>query len=139
MKQKVTVIGGVFFRAKNPGKLSAWYKKYLGLPIEDAWGGCSFHWREFKNPKNAGSTVWSTFDANTKYFGPGKQGHMINYRVPNLKKMLAQLKKDGIRVDSKIEDSEFGKFGWIKDAEGNRIELWEPPKSRGKLLPTTKT
>jgi predicted enzyme related to lactoylglutathione lyase len=128
MKQRVTGIGGIFFKAGNQGKLIAWYKRHLGLPIEDQWGGCSFHWRELKNPKKIGSTVWSTFKSDTKYFGRGKQDHMINYRVADLKKMLAQLKKEGVWVDSKIEESEFGKFGWIKDAEGNRIELWQPPK-----------
>ena len=74
--------------------------------------------------------MWSTFNAKTKYFGKGNQGHMINYRVANLKKMLTQLKKQRVWVDSKVEESEFGKFGWIKDGEGNRIELWEPPKMR---------
>jgi hypothetical protein len=119
-------------RRKISKKLVAWYKLHLGLPIEDQWGGWSFHWRDFKNPKKSGSTIWSTFAADTKYFGPGKQGHMINYRVANLKKMLAQLKKEGVWIDPKTEDSEFGKFGWIKDSEGNRIELWEPPKMRRK-------
>ena len=132
MKQQVTGIGGVFFRAKNPGKLGAWYKKHLGLPINDQWGGCAFQWRESKNPKKSGATIWSTFPADTKYFGRGKQAHMLNYRVANLKKMLAQLKKAGVWVDPKIQDSEFGKFAWIKDAEGNRVELWEPPKERKK-------
>ena len=131
MKQKATGIGGVFFRSKNPAKLSAWYKAHLGLPIDDAWNGCQFHWREFKNPKKPGATVWSAFKADTKYFGNGEppQGHMINYRVANLKKMLAQLKREGVWVDPKsnAEASEYGKFGWIKDGEGNRIELWEPP------------
>lgn len=133
-KQKATGIGGVFFRAKNPAKLSAWYKQHLGLPVEDAWNGCQFHWREFKNPRKAGATVWSAFKADTNYFGKGKQGHMINYRVANLKKMLEQLKKEGVWVDPKsnTEATEYGKFGWIKDGEGNRIELWEPPKKRSK-------
>jgi catechol 2,3-dioxygenase-like lactoylglutathione lyase family enzyme len=130
MKQKVTGIGGIFFKTKNQKKLIAWYKRHLGLPIEEEWGGCAFHWRSLKNPKKTGFTVWSTFDADTKYFGPGKQNHMINYRVANLKKMLAQLKKEGVWVDPKIEHSQFGKFGWIKDGEGNRIELWQPPKTR---------
>ncbi len=73
-------------------------------------------------------TVWSAFEPDREYFGPGRQTFMINYRVANLKKVLAQLKKEGVWVDPKTEDSEFGKFGWIKDGEGNRIELWEPPK-----------
>lgn len=128
MKQKATGIGGVFFRAKDPAKLSAWYGKHLGLPVEE-WGGCQFHWREHANPKKTGTTVWNAFKADTDYFGSGKQGHMVNYRVADLKKMLAQLKKEGVWVDpkSQTQDSEYGKFGWIKDGEGNRIELWEPP------------
>lgn len=74
-------------------------------------------------------TVWSPFDADTKYFGPGRQGHMVNYRVANLKKVLAALKKEKVWIDPKgIEESEFGQFAWIKDGEGNRIELWQPPK-----------
>ena len=130
MKQKATGIGGVFFRAKNPAKLGAWYRRHLGLPVEEAWNGCQFHWRELKNPKRAGSTVWSALKADTDYFGSRRQGHMINYRVADLKKMLAQLKKQGVRVDPKIQDSEYGKFAWIKDGEGNRIELWEPPRKK---------
>ncbi len=137
MKQKATGIGGVFFRAKDPAKLGAWYSEHLGLPVE-AWGGCQFHWRELKSPKKTGSTVWNPFKADTEYFGSGKgvggvggvgQGHMINYRVADLKKMLAQLKKAGVWIDPKssTQDSEYGKFAWIKDGEGNRVELWEPP------------
>lgn len=127
-KSRVTGLGGVFFRAKNPTKLGAWYKKHLGLPVE-GWGGCSFPWRDTKNPKKKGSTVWSPFDADTKYFGPGKQVHMVNYRVASLKKVIVALKKEGVWIDPKgIESSDFGKFAWINDGEGNRIELWEPPK-----------
>jgi catechol 2,3-dioxygenase-like lactoylglutathione lyase family enzyme len=127
--QKATGIGGVFFKAKDPAKLGAWYRKHMGLPVEEQWNGCQFHWRDHKNPKKTGSTVWSAFKPDTKYFGPGKQGHMINYRVADLKKMLAQLKKAGVWIDpkSQTQDSDYGKFGWIKDGEGNRIELWEPP------------
>jgi catechol 2,3-dioxygenase-like lactoylglutathione lyase family enzyme len=127
MKTRVTGLGGVFFKAKNPKKLTAWYKKHLGLPVQE-WGGASFLWRDVKSPKKKGSTIWSPFDADTKYFGPGRQGHMMNYRVANLKKLLAELKAEGVWVDPKSEESEFGKFGWIKDNEGNRIELWQPPK-----------
>ncbi len=128
-KPRVTGIGGIFFKAKNPGKLGHWYRKHLGLAINDQWCGCSFDWRDARNPRKKGSTVWSAFDADPKYFGPGRQAHMINYRVANLKKVLAQLKREGVWVDPKgIEASEYGKFAWIKDGEGNRIELWEPPK-----------
>ncbi len=143
LKQKITGIGGVFFRSKNPAKLAAWYKQHLGLPIEDGWPGCQFHWREMKNPKKQGATVWSAFKADTDYFGKGKplhnapQGHMINYRVDNLKKMLAQMKKEGVWIDpkSKLQATEYGKFAWIKDGEGNRIELWEPPPPQRPATP----
>jgi len=125
---RVTGLGGIFFKAKNPTKAGAWYKQHLGLPVE-TWGGCAFPWRDAKNPKKKGSTAWSPFDSKTKYFGPGKQVHMINYRVANLKKVLASLKEEGVWIDSKgIEASEYGQFAWIKDGEGNRIELWQPPK-----------
>jgi hypothetical protein len=127
-KQRVTGIGGIFFKAKNPGKLGAWYAKHLGLPVNKEWCGCSFPWRDAKNPKKKGYSVWSVFEKNNDYFGTSKQPFMINYRVTNLKKVLAQLKKEGVRVDPKTEESEFGKFGWARDGEGNRIELWEPPK-----------
>lgn len=127
-KSRVTGLGGVFFKAKNAAKLSGWYKKHLGLPVE-AWGGCAFPWRDAKSPKKKGSTVWSPFPSDTKYFGSGKQGHMVNYRVANLKKVIAALKKEKVWIDPKgIETSEYGAFAWIKDGEGNRIELWQPPK-----------
>lgn len=127
-KPRVTGLGGIFFKARNPSRLGAWYQKHLGLPIE-VWGGCTFQWREAKNPKRKGSTVWSPFESDTPYFGPGKQEHMVNYRVANLKRVLAALKKERVWIDPKgIESSEFGQFAWVKDGEGNRIELWEPPK-----------
>jgi predicted enzyme related to lactoylglutathione lyase len=126
---RVTGIGGVFFKAKNPKKLAGWYKQHLGLPVADEWFGWSFEWREAAKPTKKGCTVWSIFDGDTGYFGKGRQGHMINYRVANLKKVVAALKKEGVWVDPKgIEKSEYGEFAWIKDGEGNRIELWQPPK-----------
>ncbi len=128
--QRVTGLGGIFFKAKNTKKLRAWYKKHLGLPLDPTWGGMAFEWCDAKNPKKKGSTIWSAFEPDTDYFGSGKQAFMINYRVANLKKVLTQLKKEGVWVDPKMEESEFGKFGWIKDGEGNRIELWEPPRGR---------
>ena len=128
-KPRITGIGGIFFKAKNTKKLAAWYKQHLGLPLNDQWFGWSFEWRHAKQPKKKGCTVWSLFDPDTEYFGKGRQGHMLNYRVANLKKVLAALKKEKVWIDPKgIEASEYGKFAWIKDGEGNRIELWEPPK-----------
>ncbi|HWB21174.1 MAG TPA: VOC family protein [Phycisphaerales bacterium] len=133
--QQVSGIGGVFFRSKDPAKLAAWYKKRLGFAVEDGWHGCIFNWRDYKNPKNAGSTIWSPFKADTKYFGSPKQAAMINYRVSDLKKMLAQLKRAGVWIDPKTQDSEYGKFAWVKDSEGNRIELWEPPRESAAKKP----
>jgi predicted enzyme related to lactoylglutathione lyase len=125
---RVTGIGGIFFKARDAAKLGEWYRKHLGLPVE-TWGGCSFAWRDEKNPKRKGSTVWSPFPKDTKYFGRGRQAHMINYRVATLRKVIAALKKERVWVDPKgIQSSEYGKFAWIKDSEGNRIELWQPPK-----------
>jgi len=126
--KRVTGLGGIFFKAKNPKKIQAWYRKHLGLPLDPAWGGWQFDWRDAKSPKKKGCTVWSAFDAKTDYFGPGRQPFMVNYRVANLARVLAALKKEGVWVDPKPQASEFGKFGWVKDCEGNRIELWEPPR-----------
>jgi predicted enzyme related to lactoylglutathione lyase len=126
---RVTGLGGVFFKAKNAKKLQAWYGKHLGLPIDPNWGGMAFAWREAKKPSRKGSTVWSAFPADTDYFGKAAQRHMINYRVADLKKLLVVLKKEKVWIDPKgIEKSEYGQFAWIKDGEGNRIELWQPPK-----------
>ena len=131
METRVTGIGGIFFKAANPAKLGAWYKKHLGLPVE-SWGGCQFSWRETSNPRKMGHTVWSPFEAKTKYFNPSKKPFMINYRVPDLQRVLSELKKERVWVDPKTEESEFGKFGWIMDCDGNRIELWEPPAPKPK-------
>ena len=124
--KRVTGIGGIFFKANDPEKLGQWYAKHLGLPVEE-WGGVSFKWREFENPQREASTAWSPFDKDTDYFAPSDKPYMINFRVGNLDAVLAELQAEGVTVDEKRQESEFGKFGWIMDPEGNRIELWEPP------------
>lgn len=128
--KRVTGIGGIFFKAKDTRKLQTWYKKHLGIPLDPTWGGWQFHWRDAKNPKKKGYTVWSAFDAGTDYFKPSKKSFMFNFRVSNLDRVLAGLKQEGVWVDPKTEDTPYGKFGWIMDCEGNRIELWEPAKTR---------
>ena len=129
--QRVTGIGGIFMKSKDPAKLMSWYQDHLGVKSEapDKEGTMStmFSWREEKDPKTLGYTVWGIFPHHTKYFGPGTSQFMINFRVKNLESLLAQLRKEGVRVDEKVEKLEYGKFGWIIDPEGNRIELWEPP------------
>ena len=120
--EKVTGIGGIFFKAKDPDKLREWYRKHLGIEAE-SWG---FHFQWADDPqKDGGATVWSVFPDSSKYFD---RPFMINYRVGNLDELLKQLRAEGADVDPKSgEPSEFGKFGWVTDPEGNRVELWEPP------------
>jgi len=121
--ERVTGIGGIFFKAKDPEAMAAWYSQHLGIGIED--GHADFVWREKDNPDQTGRTVWSIFPADTDYFGPSRPAFMINYRVSNLDRMLEQLRAGGILVE-KVEDYDYGRFAWITDPEGNRIELWEP-------------
>jgi predicted enzyme related to lactoylglutathione lyase len=126
--QRVTGIGGIFFKADDPSKLAAWYKKHLGLDVAD-WGGVSFQESAGADlkPKRQSHLVWSPFAADTDYFKPSAKPFMINYRVHDLDALLAQLRSEGVEVDEKTEKSEFGYFGWVMDPEGNRIELWESP------------
>ena len=124
---RVTGIGGVFFKAKDPGKLMSWYSTHLGVkPESEGSSTTMFQWREKDDNKQVGYTVWSIFPHVTKYFGPGAAPFMINFRVKDLDRLLEQLKREGVNVDDKREEYEYGKFGWIIDPEGNRIELWEP-------------
>ncbi len=122
MRQKVEGIDGVFLRAKDPAGLMRWYEKHLGVTEE--WPhGHSFPWNA---PK--GMTVWSLFAHDTDYFGDKTQAAMINYRVRDLDAMLSQLENEGVAIIEKREDSDYGRFAWIVDPEGNRIELWQPPE-----------
>jgi catechol 2,3-dioxygenase-like lactoylglutathione lyase family enzyme len=121
--EQVTGIGGIFFKARDPARMAAWYCEHLGIRGED--GHTDFVWREHDQPNRIGRIVWSLFPADTDYFGPASTPFMINYRVSNLERMLEQLRVAGISVD-KVEDHAYGRFAWITDPEGNRIELWEP-------------
>lgn len=125
--KKVTGIGGIFFKCADPDSLREWYQQHLGITPDPAYGGWHFQWRDHENPERTGLTVWSLFPAETKYFDPGTKPFMINYRVENLDALLAELSQAGVRIDEKREDTEYGRFAWIMDPEGNRIELWEPP------------
>ena len=122
MKKRVTGIGGLFFKASNPKKSKDWYKKHLGFDTDD-WG-CSFWWKD--KDGNKCSTQWSPFKKDTDYFGPSKKDFMFNYRVENLVELLAVLKKEGVTIVDKMQEYDYGKFGWILDNDGNKIELWEP-------------
>lgn len=122
MKNRVTGIGGVFFKSDDPTASKEWYKKHLGFNI-DNWG-CTFWWKD-KDGKDA-STQWSPFTSKTDYFQPSKKDFMINYRVENLVELLSELRKEGVTIVGDIQEVEYGKFGWILDNDGNKIELWEP-------------
>lgn len=122
--KKVTGLGGIFFKTKNPEKNKEWYQKHLGIE-SDQYGG-KFIWRDADNPDNKCITVWSPFPKDTEYFGDSKQEYMINYRVHDLEALLKELKKEGVQEVGEMESYEYGKFAWIKDPDGIKIELWEP-------------
>lgn len=122
MEKRVTGLGGFFFRTKNPDKIKTWYKNHLGLNTDQY--GCTFWWKDEKGEKC--STQWSPMNEDTKYFEPSKKQFMMNFRVDNLIELLKVLKAEGVTVVGNIEEYEYGKFGWILDPEGNKLELWEP-------------
>jgi D-3-phosphoglycerate dehydrogenase / 2-oxoglutarate reductase len=123
--KRVTGIGGLFFKTNNPQKLKQWYKTHLGFNTDD-WG-CTFWWKN--NEGKPASTQWSPFKNDTNYFTPSKKEFMFNYRVEDLKKLIRKLKDEGVTIVGDIEEYEYGKFGWIMDIDGNKIELWEPNDS----------
>ena len=122
---RVTGIGGVFFKAKDPEKLRAWYHEHLGLQF-DSSGSTVFDCPADEEQRQIAQTTWSLFPADTEYFNPSRASFMINYRVENLAHVLDQLRNEGVEVDERVEEFEYGRFGWVMDPEGNRIELWEP-------------
>jgi len=122
--KKVTGIGGIFFKCKDPGKMREWYQKHLGLNTNQY--GAVFEWRQGADSTKKGFTQWSPFGEKTKYFEPSSKDFMINYRVENLEALVEELKTDGVTIADKIEAVEYGKFIHIIDIEGNKVELWEP-------------
>jgi len=122
--KKVTGIGGIFFKCKDPNKMNEWYKTHLGFDTTQY--GTSFEWRQLEDPTKTGTTQWSPFAETTKYFEPSTKDFMINYRVDNLEALVAQLKSEGVTIVDEIESYDYGKFVHIVDVEGNKIELWEP-------------
>lgn len=120
---KAVGVGGVFLKASDPEKLSAWYAEHLGIPAQD--GGSL----AFDGAESLGMTVFAHFPQSTKYFGEGQQQAMINFRVDDLDGLLGQLEAAKVRIDPNREDYEYGRFAWIWDPEGNRVELWEAPRT----------
>jgi predicted enzyme related to lactoylglutathione lyase len=122
--KKVTGIGGIFFKCKDPNKVKEWYQTHLG--IENSPYGANFEWRDVEDPTEKGSTQWSPFGDDTQYFQPSQKDFMINYRVENLEALVNELKQSDVVILDDIETYEYGKFIHILDGEGNKIELWEP-------------
>ena len=121
--KRVTGIGGIFFKAKDAPSLRAWYQRHLGIDVQE-WGGAAFSWSDAEGKPTAGTTIWSV--------SPAEDGHlaapfMINYRVEDLHGLVKVLREEGCNVLDKIDESDYGKFAWVMDPEGNKVELWQPP------------
>ena len=124
--KRVTGIVGIFFKAKDPAALRDWYKKHLGIDVQ-TWGGAAFDWTDETGKPTSGTTAWSITSPDSEQFAPSQAPFMVNYRVADLPGLLAALRAEGCKVLEKTDDSEYGKFGWVIDPEGNKVELWQPP------------
>lgn len=124
--RRVTGIGGIFFQAKDPATMHAWYRRHLGIDVQP-WGGAAFQWTDTSGAPTGGTTIWSVGPADGGHFAPSTSTFMVNYRVDDLHALVAALKAEGCEVLPKTEESEYGKFAWVMDPEGNKVELWQPP------------
>lgn len=122
---KITGIGGIIFKAKNPDQMKKWYAEHLGIEV-DAHGVWSHYWREKERPEKIGRTVWEVFEPEADNFKPSASAFMVNYRVENLTEALDELREAGVTVLDEVVEFEAGKLGWCLDPEGNKVELWEP-------------
>ena len=127
---RITGIGGVFFKCKDPEALQVWYREKLGFELEE-YGGQTFHWRNDPKKPEEQYTVWSPFKAQTEYFDPSDKEFMINFRVDDLGSFVSLLKSRGIELIGGIDEEPYGRFAWIMDPEGTKVELWEPLGSGG--------
>ncbi len=130
--KRVIGLGGIFFKSDNPQALYSWYEKHLGIRREPHGEGVLWEWRAADQPETKGANVWSIFPRDTKYFQPSQSSFMINYRVDDLNALLSELNKEGVEIDPHREDYNYGRFAWVMDPEGNRVELWELPKGQKK-------
>jgi predicted enzyme related to lactoylglutathione lyase len=124
--KRVTGIGGIFFKAKDAAAMRAWYKTHLGIDVQD-WGGAAFSWVGDDGQPAGGTTIWNVSAADSDLYAPSTAPFMINYRVADLDALLEALRAEGCNVVGNSEESEYGKFGWVLDPEGNKVELWQPP------------
>lgn len=126
--KRVTGLGGIFFKSSDPKALADWYRTHLGMNVEE-WGGVAFRWGD--DPAGVqGTTIWSPFKSDTKYFEPSQASFMLNLRVADLHALLQALRAEGCQVLEKVDESEYGKFGYVIDPDGNKIELWQPPAGK---------
>lgn len=124
--KRVTGIGGIFFKAKDAPAMHAWYKNHLGVDVQ-VWGGAAFPWTDDDGKPVAGTTAWSIVPQESEQFAPGTAPFMVNYRVHDLRALVAALKSEGCNVLGDVDESEYGMFAWVLDPEGNKVELWQPP------------
>jgi predicted enzyme related to lactoylglutathione lyase len=124
--KRVTGIGGIFFNARDPVALRAWYQRHLGIDVQD-WGGTAFVWADADGKPAGGTTIWSIGAADSGHFAPSTAPFMVNYRVADLHALVKALRDEGCNLLEKVEESEYGKFAWVIDPEGHKVELWEPP------------
>jgi predicted enzyme related to lactoylglutathione lyase len=124
--KRVTGIGGIFFKAKDPKTLRAWYKEHLGIDVQ-SWGGAALSWTDDEGKPVGGTTAWSINSEQSDQFAPSTASFMVNYRVADVHALVKALREEGCNVLDKLDESEFGKFAWVIDPEGNKVELWEPP------------
>ena len=127
--KRVTGIGGIFFKAKDAPSLQVWYKRHLGIDVQ-VWGGAAFTWSDDEGKPVSGTTIWSISPEDSDQFAPSSARFMINYRVDDLEALFRVLKEEGCNVIDKIDESDYGKFAWVIDPEGNKVELWEPPQGQ---------
>jgi predicted enzyme related to lactoylglutathione lyase len=120
----ITGVGGIFFKAKDPKALAAWYRDVLGMPVE-VWGGAALR---YDAPKHPPALAWNAFPAATKYFAPSTSGLMVDYAVDDMDALLARLRSNGVKVLKRDDSDANGRFAWILDPEGNKVELWEPKR-----------
>ncbi len=124
--RRVTGIGGVFFKAVDAPALRDWYKRHLGIDVQE-WGGTAFTWADSDGDPITGSTIWSISPVEADSFAPSKSVFMVNYRVDDARALASVLKAEGCNVLDRIDESEYGVFAWVIDPEGNKVELWQPP------------
>lgn len=127
--RRVTGIGGIFFKAKDPGALQEWYKRHLGIDVQE-WGGTAFQWTDGDGNPVGGSTIWSVAAQDAPNFAPSEASFMVNYRVEDAKALAKVLREEGCDVLDEVHESDFGVFAWVIDPEGNKVELWQPPEGQ---------